>query len=74
MPRNEPDLCKVFACSLCCQISYWTRSTPDEAMFCVRCRCPDCLGLMAFQAGERGSVDAYCTSFIRAVSPAAAVN
>lgn len=71
MPRPEPDVCLAFTCSFCGRVSYWTKETP--APYCLSCRCPECLGLMAFQTAG-GTLHSYCPSCIRAESSAAAVN
>lgn len=66
MRGNGPDVSKVYTCNFCKSYSYWTRATPDQAMYCLRCRCGFCLGLNAFRTTEEGELNVYCPACERA--------
>lgn len=73
--RSEADISKAFTCSFCKSVSYWTRVTPDPAMYCLFCRCEYCAGLLAFQTVGEGNPYVYCPRCIReGDAPKAAVN
>ena len=73
--QSEADVSKGFTCSFCKSVSYWTRVTPDRAMYCLSCRCGYCAGLMAFQTVDDGKPYVYCPRCIReGDAPQAAVN
>lgn len=72
-PRSAADVSKAFTCSFCSSVSYWTRVTPDQAMYCLSCRCGYCAGLLAFQSAGKGKPDVYCPRCIREGDAAEAV-
>lgn len=74
-PRSVADVSKAFTCSFCSSVSYWTRVTPDQAMYCLSCRCEYCAGLLAFQSVGQGKPNVYCPRCIKeGDSPKAVVN
>lgn len=54
------SLVKVHTCDFCGTKSQFSPTTPDAGLFCLRCRCSFCLGLMAFATDEHGKLRTYC--------------
>jgi hypothetical protein len=75
MNESKLALSKVHTCDFCGTRSQWTLNTPDSGMFCLRCHCGFCVGLMAFRTSEDGKLDAYCPACeSQGLGPTAVVN